>query len=84
MQATKLRWIQTEVRPETPLLRTPVVLATLGRAPPSAVGGKLIPRLHVSQVLIKLVEVGVTDRLGKMTDLVDVIEAFEASRRRAP
>jgi len=39
--------------------------------------------LHQTLKASPAMAAGVTDRLGEMTDLVDVIEAFEASQRRA-
>jgi hypothetical protein len=40
-------------------------------------------RLHKTLKVTPAMAAGVTDRLWEMTDLVEMIEAFEASRKRA-
>jgi hypothetical protein len=40
-------------------------------------------RIHQALKVSPAIAAGVTDRRWEMTDLVDVSEAFEASRRRA-
>ena len=40
-------------------------------------------RIHQTLKVSPAMAAGVTDRLWEMKDLVDVIEAFEATRKRA-
>jgi hypothetical protein len=40
-------------------------------------------RIHQTLKVLPAMAAGVTDRLWQMKDLVDVIEAFEATRKRA-
>lgn len=41
-------------------------------------------RLHQTLKVSPAMAAGVTDRLWEMTDIVDVIDAFEAKRKRQP
>ena len=40
-------------------------------------------RIHQTLKVTPAMAAGVTDRLGEMSDVVDLLEAFEAARKRA-